>query len=445
LGGLANEETSNVSRKRGADRAEPTILVVEDDRALLELIQQRLREHGHQTDGVTTGTAALAWLENHTARLMLLDYVLPDLLGDELLQQLHDRGCAVPFIVATGHGSEAVAVDMMKRGARDYLVKGASFMRLLPAVIDQTLARLQQEERLAQAESELRRSEQRLRQAHRELEERVRQRTAELAEANVRLRVEMEERRRAEEQSRQHLAELAHVGRLSTVGEMVAELAHELNQPLTSIATYAEVCLRLLQSGLQSNAAQLQAAIKQVSEQAERAGEIIRRLRRFTAKGTPLHTIVNINEVVGGIARLVDVEARTARVEMHFDLTEPIPSVAADCIQIEQVLVNLLRNAFEAMRDAQPQARELTVRTSTGDAERIEVSVCDTGVGPPAGDIEQMLQRFFTTKPGGMGMGLSISRSIIESHGGRLWATRNPDRGTTFHFTLPIHHFAAPG
>ena len=235
MGGLANEETSNVSRKRGADRAEQTILVVEDDRALLELIQQRLREHGHQTDGVTSGNAALAWLENHTARLMLLDYLLPDLLGDELLQQLRDRGCEVPFIVATGHGSEAVAVDMMKRGARDYLVKGASFMRLLPAVIDQTLARLQQEERLAQAESELRRSDQRLRQAHRELEERVRQRTVELGEANVRLQAEMEERRRA-------------------------ELAQELNQPLTSIATYAEVCLRLLQSGLQDNAAHFQEA-----------------------------------------------------------------------------------------------------------------------------------------------------------------------------------------
>jgi len=434
-----------VSRKRGADHAKSTILVVEDDRALLDLIQERLREHGHETDGVTSGSAALAWLESHTARLMLLDYVLPDLLGDELLQQLHDRGREVPFIVATAHGSEAVAVNMMKRGARDYLVKGGSFMRLLPAVIDQTLARLQQEDRLAQAEGELRRSEQRLRQAHRELEERVRQRTVELGEANVRLQVEMEERRRAEEQSRRHQAELAHVARLSTVGEMVAELAHELNQPLTSIATYAEVCLRLVQGGLRDGAAQLQEALKQVSQQAERAGEIIRRLRRFTAKGTPQHAIVDINEVVGGIARLVDVEARAAGVEMRFDLTEPIPPVAADRIQIEQVLVNLLRNAFEAMRDPQAQPRELTIRTSHADEERIEVAVSDTGSGPPAGDLEQMFQRFFTTKPDGMGMGLSISRSIVESHAGRLWATRNPDRGTALHFTLPIHHSAVPG
>ena len=146
----------------------------------------------------------------------------------------------MPFVVATGHGSESVAVEMMKRGAYDYLVKGATFMKLLPAVVDQALERVRQAERLAEAEEQLRR-------AHDELEQRVRQRTAELAEANRRLRVEMEERRRAEEQVQQHQAELAHVARLSTVGEMVAELAHELNQPLSAISSYAQACKRLLQ------------------------------------------------------------------------------------------------------------------------------------------------------------------------------------------------------
>jgi C4-dicarboxylate-specific signal transduction histidine kinase len=416
------------------------ILVVEDDEMLLELIERRLGEHGHQTAGVTSGNDALRWLEHNHTRLVLMDYILPDLLGGELLDQMRARGIYIPFIVATAHGNEVVAVDMMKRGARDYLIKGSSFLKLLPAVIDQTLARLRQEERLDDAERELRRSEERLRQAHNELEQRVRQRTAELAEANVKLREEMEDRRRAEEQVLQHQAELAHVARLSTMGEMVAELAHELNQPLTAIASYAEVCHRLLQSPGPGKTEQMREVIQQVSEQADRAGGIIRRLRQFVTKSKPAQTVLDINQIVRDITKLVDFEARAARVEMRFELTEPIPPLAADRIQIEQVLVNLLRNAFEAMRDSHADPREIVIQTSAGDGEWIIVSVRDAGSGLPDGNLEQMFQRYFTTKSSGMGMGLSISRSIIESHGGRLWATRNDGAGLTFHFMLPSRH-----
>ncbi len=223
------------------DRPAEIILVVEDDVALLKLVEKRLAANGHRTAGATNGAAALAWLKQRTPSLMLLDYSLPDMDGEQLLQQIEFLGFRVPFVVATGHGSESVAVEMMKRGAYDYLVKGATFMKLLPAVVDQALERVRQADRLSRAEEQLR-------HARDELEHRVQQRTAELAEANRRLRVEMEERRRAEEQVQWHQAELAHVGRLSTMGEMVAELAHELNQPLSAICSYAQACQRLLVS-----------------------------------------------------------------------------------------------------------------------------------------------------------------------------------------------------
>jgi C4-dicarboxylate-specific signal transduction histidine kinase len=397
----------------------------------LALIERGLAAHGHRAVGVTDGLSALAWLREHTPNLMLLDYSLPDMRAGQLLQQIAAGGVGVPFVVATGHGSESVAVEMMKQGAYDYLVKGPTFMKLLPAVIDRALERARQAERLARAEEQLR-------QAHEELEQRVRQRTEELAEANRRLLLEMDERRRAEEQVHQHQAELAHVARLSIVGEMMAELTHELNQPLSAISSYAQACQRLLHSDRADDRKELLSSLLQVGEQAGRAAEIIRRLRRFVTKAKPVQTLVDVNAIVREVAGLAKIDARMAQAEVCFELTEPLPSVLGDRIQIEQVVVNLLRNAFEAMRDSEPASRRLTLRTACDGPERIVVDVCDSGSGIPADVIDRVFDRFFTTKPTGMGMGLAISQSIIENHGGRLWVTRNPQRGSTFHFILPI-------
>ena len=295
------------------------ILVVEDDAALRRLIEKGLAASGYRTLGASDGASALASLSGDLPRLMLLDYSLPDMDGEQLLERMESLGRRVPFVVATGHGSESVAVEMMKRGACDYLVKGATFMKLLPAVVDQVLERVRQAERLAEAEEQLRR-------AHDELEQRVRQRTGELAEANRRLVVEMEERRRAEEQVQQHQAELAHVARLSTVGEMVAELAHELNQPLSAISSYAQACKRLLHGDGADQAEELSAALNQVSEQADRAAEIVRRLRRFVAKAKPVETALDLNAVIRDVAELMSIDARTAKARTDLELTEPLPA-----------------------------------------------------------------------------------------------------------------------
>jgi C4-dicarboxylate-specific signal transduction histidine kinase len=432
-------EARVVNHPPESDRGSATILVVEDHAVLRSVIEQRLRECGYRTAGAGSGGEALGWLAEHTARLIVLDYMLPDMLGDELVRQLQDRGVRVPFVVATAHGNEALAVEMMKCGARDYLIKGYDFLNRLPTVVEHTLAQVAREERLQAAEEELRRSRADLQRTHDELEDRVRQRTAELAEAYVRLRVETDERRRSEERTRQHEAELAHVANLNALGEMVAEVAHELNQPLSAICTYAQATQRLLQSPNTQNLLQLQTILQNVREQAERAAGFVRRLGQMVAKGERLTTREDLNGLIRQVEGMFAVQAHLLQVAVRLSLSEPLPPVAVDRLQIEQVLVNLIRNAFQALDEARSEPREMSIDTAVRNG-CVEVAVCDTGAGLPPGETEQIFRRFFTTKPGAIGMGLSISRTIIENHGGRLWAARNTDRGTTVRFTLPVYH-----
>ena len=429
---LVGQESESVNPTPGNIPGKELILVVEDDAGLRRLIEKRLAAAGYRTVGASDGASALESLRTLSPRLMLLDYSLPDMQGEQLLERIEMLGHRVPFIVATGHGSESVAVKMMKRGAYDYLVKGATFMKLLPAVVDQALERVRQAERLVETEEELRR-------AHDELELRVEQRTAELAEANRRLRVEMNERRRAEELLQQHQAELAHVARLCTVGEMVAELAHELNQPLSAISSYAQACKRLLHNGGPDQDEDLSASLNQVSEQTDRAAEIIRRVRRFVAKTKPVEAAMNMNAVIRDMAELMGMDARTSGAEVVLTLDEPLPSVVGDRIQLEQVLVNLMRNGFEALKESTEQPRRLTIRTTSDRRQgRVVVDVEDNGEGITPDTADQVFDRFYTTKPNGMGMGLPISRSIVENHSGELWCEPLPGRGAVFHFTLPI-------
>lgn len=426
------ERTRTVTAGAKHVSGDEAILIVEDDDALSKLIAKCLATNGHSSVCVESGMAALTWLKRNSPRLILLDYSLPDMRGEQLVEEIKARGRRVPFIVTTGHGSESVAVAMMKHGAYDYLVKGEMFLKMLPAVVDHALELAEQSQRLIQAEAQLR-------EAHEELELRVERRTAELAETNQRLRLEMEQRRRAEEQVQQHLAELAHVARLSTVGEMVAELAHELNQPLSAISSYAQACRRLLSADTPGDTEDLLASLNRVNEQADRAAEIIRRLRRYAAKAKPQHVVLDMNELLRSVVELTSIDARMVDVEVCFDLTEPLPPVVGDRIQIEQVMVNLMRNAFEATHRCEPRGRRLTLRSTIDGNSRILIEVCDNGTGFTPEVMERIFERFFSTKPNGMGLGLPISQSIIEHHGGTLWGTPNPDRGATFHFTLPIY------
>lgn len=250
--------------------------------------------------------------------------------------------------------------------------------------------------------------------------------------------IDITEQRQAEDQARQHQADLVHVSRLCTMGEMAAGLAHELNQPLAAIVSYTQGCVRRIANGAQSS--EILDAMKQVTLQAQRAGEIIKHLRNFVSKGEPHRSAVQVNAMVREVLSVCRVDIRRHSATIRLRLLDNLPTVSVDMIQIEQVLVNLVRNGLEAMTNTEPTAREMLIRTFFNDKQQVQISVSDAGEGLPKDlNPEKVFEAFFTTKKEGMGMGLAISRSIIEAHGGRLWAERNPDRGTTFHFTLPVN------
>jgi signal transduction histidine kinase len=277
-----------------------------------------------------------------------------------------------------------------------------------------------------------RKSEAKLRQLNNVLETRVARRTAELAASNARLVAESIEREQAD--ARLHLlqSELYHAARLSAVGEMAAALAHELNQPLTAATVSFNAARRLLGRGApdRSNVAEV---IEEGAEQILRAGEIIHRMRNFVAGDTEKRE-ESVAKLIGEASALALTDARTLGVEVRFDLDPKAGKFFADRIQIQQVLVNLLRNALEAMEDS--KRRELVVRTRLLDAATVEVTVADTGAGIPEDLIGRVFEPFVSTKNNGMGLGLSICRSIVEDHGGRIEVVAAPGGGTTFRFTL---------
>jgi PAS domain S-box-containing protein len=240
-----------------------------------------------------------------------------------------------------------------------------------------------------------------------------------------------------EEQLQRHQAELAHVSRLSTMGEMAASLAHELNQPLHAVKNYARGCVRRL-SKMPARDEELVAALEQISAEASRAAEIVRRVRRFVEKGEPQFSEVFVNNLVTEVLLLSKAELEPRQAKVVLELAVALPPVLGDPIQIEQVIMNLVRNGLEAMDEMPEGDRSLGVKTMLNGGQTVQVEVSDRGKGLDTDHLESVFEPFFTTKPDGMGMGLSISRSIIQAHGGRLWASVNPDQGCTFHFTLPV-------
>lgn len=231
--------------------------------------------------------------------------------------------------------------------------------------------------------------------------------------------------------------ELTHAARLSVIGEMATGIAHELNQPLSAIATWVDVANRGFGKDDPEGREEGRHALGRASEQVHRAGEIIRRMRGFARKSQFRKSTVGIMEIIEEVRALVVPNLQDADVDVHVDVAPDLPLLPADRIQLQQVLVNLVLNAIDAMADNPPGTRRLTITAETTERE-LTVSVCDTGCGLPADDAGDVFDAFHTTKPHGMGLGLSICRTIIEPHKGRITATRNADRGTTFTFTIPL-------
>jgi C4-dicarboxylate-specific signal transduction histidine kinase len=250
----------------------------------------------------------------------------------------------------------------------------------------------------------------------------------------IKRRVE-DSRNRAEEALRQAQADLARISRITTMGELTASLAHEVNQPIAAAVTDANTCLRWL-TRHDPDVEEARQAASRVVKDANRAAEIISRTRQLFKKANPQWESVDMNEIIREMVALMHGEAARHSISVRTDLTADLPHARGDRVQLQQVLMNLMMNSIEAMRDLN-ETRELTIRSQRWETGELMVSVNDTGVGLPPQQMDQIFDPFFTTKRGGTGMGLRISRSIIESHGGRLWAADNPPRGASFHLTLP--------
>jgi PAS domain S-box-containing protein len=240
---------------------------------------------------------------------------------------------------------------------------------------------------------------------------------------------DIEDRKRAEGLQ----AELAHTNRVSTMGELVASIAHELAQPITATTNNAKASLRWLQRD-PPDLTQVRKGTESIIEAGTFASEIIDRLRSLYKKSSPKRELVAINDVIGEMVLMLRSEANAYAVSIRTDLAADLPKITADRVQLQQVLMNLMLNGIEAMKET---GGVLTVKTGRGEGRQVLTSVSDTGVGLPAERADEIFDAFFTTKPQGSGMGLAISRSIVESHDGRLWATSHDGRGATFHFTLP--------
>jgi PAS domain S-box-containing protein len=500
----------------------PHLLYLEDNVADLELLRDALHADGLACDitRVDTECGFLAALQQDGFDLILADYTLPSFDGFSALRMARRQKPDLPFIFVSGTMGEEAAIEALKTGATDYVLK-TRLLRLAPAV-RRALREARERRELHSAEEELRTTADELQRVmasvpdclfsaeideqrnwsyryYSPMVEKVLGRPASfyiesptrwleaiheqdrprLMEAFVRVATgqsEYEEEeyrilrpngeirwihdrsvvtrsgqrlriygvmsdvtdRKVAEEERERLreleAELAHINRVSTLGEMAASLAHEIKQPIAAAINSANSCIAWL-GHEPPNLEKARAAATKVDEYGNRAAEIIDRIRSFYRKSPPQRELIDVNGVVREMLTLLRGEATRYSILLRSELPAKLPTINADRVQLQQVFMNLMLNAIEAMKDS---SGELTVASQLQGGQLL-FSVSDTGPGLPAENLDRIFSAFYTTKAQGSGMGLAISRTIVESHGGRLWAAPNEGRGSTFHFTLPTH------
>jgi C4-dicarboxylate-specific signal transduction histidine kinase len=247
---------------------------------------------------------------------------------------------------------------------------------------------------------------------------------------------DIEDSRRAEEALRRAQAQLAYVSRVKTTGELLASIAHEVNQPIAAVVTNASAGLRWLE-GKEPNLDEARRALIRIVQEGNRAGEVVRKLRSLMKNAPPQMEPLDINDLIRDVVTLMGNAIGNGGVSLLTELSADIPPVPGDRIQLQQVMSNLILNGIEAVGALAVGPKKISISSNRQGTERVLVAVRDSGVGINPRDADQLFDPFFTTKPEGMGMGLSISRSIVEAHGGQLWVTANEDGGATFQFTLP--------
>lgn len=275
-----------------------------------------------------------------------------------------------------------------------------------------------------------------LKEARDHLDAKVQERTAQLRHTNEQLESEIAERKRAEETVHKTQADLAHLTRVMTMSELATSIAHEVNQPLAAIVTNGSAGMRWLAAD-PPNVERARESMTRVISEGNRASEVIKRIRALSKKASPHKAPVDLNEVIQEVLTLIGTELVKNRVLLTCDLKSNLPKVMGDRVQLQQVLLNLIMNAVEAMTVVRDRPRNLVIRSSVNDSGDVLTAVRDSGPGVDPQHLDQVFEAFFTTKTEGVGMGLSISRSIIEAHGGRLSAAPNDGPGGTFQFSLP--------
>jgi signal transduction histidine kinase/DNA-binding response OmpR family regulator len=500
------------------------ILLLEDDDHDAELVHELLEADRFVCEIIRaqTRTEFLAALQDVGIGLILADYKLPSFDGLSALKLALSARPDLPFIFVSGTLGEELAIEALKMGATDYVLKGR-LSRLVPSV-QRALREARERAERKKAEEALRRSETYLAEAQRlsqtgsfgwdpssgeiywseetyrifacepttkpsvqlvidrtHPDDRMRLRqiidrasiersefTAEhrlmMADGSVKYVravahpstgedpeslvfvgavTDITDRKRAEEERaslRQLEADLAHMNRVTMMGELAASLAHEIKQPISAAINNANACTRWLRRDAPELAEACQAASRMVSD-VMRAVEIIDRVRSLYRRGTLERQLVDPNEIIREMTVLLGDTANRNAISIRTELGVRLPATTADRVQLQQVLMNLMLNSIEAMNDI---GGELTVASERTEDGQLLISVSDSGIGLPIDESERIFEAFFTTKPQGSGMGLSISRRIIESHGGRLWASPNTGRGATFQFTLPGEATASP-
>lgn len=401
------------------------ILLADDDEADRRRVRQVLARSKleAEVEEVESLSQIRSSLREKPFDCLILDDHLHGGLAMQLLQETGVFDLP-PVIIVTDSCNARIAVELIKAGAADYLPKD-----------ELTPRRIAQSVRNAVL---LRSNQKALALAYEDLEPRAIARMKKFVVADLELEQEIPGSREADDLARQqHLGQLAHAARLSTLGEMAASLAHELNQPLCAITNYTNGCLRRIESDTADRQTLLQ-VLNQISAQAERAGKIIHRLRSFASRNEPEMVIADLNSLLREVASLVQPEARRNEVEIRFDLYDSVPRVQADPIQVQQVALNLMRNGIKAVQAVEPSRRKVLLCTRPRSDCQVEAVISDSGPPCDPNILEQIFEPFFTTKQKGMGMGLTLSRSIIEAHRGELWAVPNPDGGLAFHFTLRV-------
>ncbi|WP_438043952.1 hybrid sensor histidine kinase/response regulator [Sorangium sp. So ce128] len=438
-GGGAMDAPANplASGARLAAARPALVLLVDDDPGSLELLSEALAGQPFDIAVAGDGEAALAQIRGEVPDLVLLDAEMPGLDGLEVCRRLKADPATheIPVLVMTTLADTASRARGLELGAVDCVTR--------PYLREELVARVRTQLALRAAARALSAMGEEIARVQSSLESEVTRRTEALRAECRRLERKLELNRAAELEAQRAQDELAHLNRVSAMSALAASLAHELNQPLAAILSNAQAALRLL-AQTPPDIAETRAALDDIVADDRRAAKVIQRMHAVLREGELSVAALDLSELVRKVIQLVASAARRAGATVRLELAPGLPRARGDGAQLQQVLLHLLVNALDAVSRRPPGARVVVVRAQSGGAGCLELSVADSGEGIPPEDVERVFEPFFTSKAQGLGVGLAISRSIIEAHGGRLWAECRPGEGATFRCLLPAWDEDAP-